>query len=162
MNCKPGSSPSTLSMCRWSARPVGPARSRRPQRLQLEFRAKHPEKLGRPSRVRGPCRRRDQVTVDNRFADSDVRVGAASACYVRSHRWICAALSSLQYAGGGKYLRSVADGSDGFLGLVEVAHNFEDARIQPDVLGSPPAGKDQCIVIFGLDLVERGIQWKVV
>jgi len=56
----------------------------------------------------------------------------------------------------------VTNGRDRLLGLVKVAHDFQDARIQPDVFDSASTGNHHRIVIFCLDLIEGGLSAKIV
>ena len=55
----------------------------------------------------------------------------------------------------------MANGSDGFIGVREVTHDVENARIQADVFGRAAARDDQRVVIFGLNFVQGSIQPKI-
>src|ERR1700675_2997943 len=158
-NCKPGSSPSTLWMSRSCARL---ARKGLDAGGKLDLRLQDHKKLGEPRMERWPRRRRDQVAIHDCFVHCDVRVSASGDGNVRRGSGICAASPSFQYAGSGQKLRGVANGGYGLFRSCEVAHYFQDARIQPDVFDSPAAGNNQRIVVFEPNLVERGIQRKIV
>ena len=56
----------------------------------------------------------------------------------------------------------MTDGRDGFISLREVVHEFDDARDEADVLRSAAAGQYECVVIFWLDLVKRGVESEIV
>ncbi len=60
-----------------------------------------------------------------------------------------------------EYLCSMANGSDRFVRIREVAHNFENTCIEADVLGRAPARNNQGIVVLGLNVVEGSIQPEV-
>src|SRR5712664_3168245 len=40
--------------------------------------------------------------------------------------------------------------------------DFDDARVEAEVFGSAPARDDHGVVVFGLDLIERGIESEIV
>ena len=56
----------------------------------------------------------------------------------------------------------MTDGRDRLSGIGKVAHRFQDARVQPEILGSAAAGNRQSIVITGFDVIEGRIQGEVV
>src|SRR6266404_1845559 len=52
--------------------------------------------------------------------------------------------------------------NDGFVRLGEVANDFDDARVEANVFGSAAAGEDEGVVVFGRDVIERGVESEIV
>ena len=56
----------------------------------------------------------------------------------------------------------MADRGDGLAAVREMAHDFQHARVEPQVLRRAPAGDDQRVVVLLADLIERGVEREVV
>ncbi len=104
------------------------------------------KKLREPSRMRRPGGRGDEFPAGVSLSHLQVDEGSARSRDIGRNGRITAAGFALQHVGGGQQLRRVADRGDRFIGGGEVAHDIEHARIQADVLGSPPAGNHKRVV----------------
>ncbi len=87
---------------------------------------------------------------------------ATGLIQVRLDRRIRTASSSLQNAGGGQQLGTVADGRDRLAGRGKMLHDFQHPRVQPQIFGRPTPRHDQGVIRVGLDLVEGRIQPEIV
>src|SRR5258708_32757184 len=112
--------------------------------------------------MRGPGWSGDEVAVGDGFGHGEIDENAAGLGAGGAHGGIGAALFTSEHAGGGEDLSGVADGRDGFVGFGKVMDDFDDARIEAKVFGSAAAGEHEGVVVFGLDLVKRGIESEIV
>src|SRR4029077_10404082 len=94
----------------------------------------HSEKLGEPGGERGPSRAGNKVAVNDGIGHREIDVRSSSKSNVGAGGGVGAALLPLQDPSGGENLRGVAEGGDGLVGFCEVANDFDDARIEPNVL----------------------------
>ena len=97
-----------------------------------------------------------------RLVHRDFHVLAAGQRHFRRTSRIGAALTSLQHPGRRQQLGTMADGSDGLVGLGEGLHQGDDVGIQAQVFRSTATGNDQSVVILGTDLGEIEVERKVV
>src|SRR5882724_5064207 len=112
--------------------------------------------------MRGPGWRGDEIAVGNGFGHGEIDVGTACLCDVGTDGRIGAALLPFQDACCGKDLRGVADGGNRLIGLGKVVNDFDDTRIEANIFGCAATGEDESVVLFGLDLVERGVESEIV
>ena len=75
---------------------------------------------------------------------------------------IATARFTLQHTGRGQHLGGVTDGGNRLVGICEMAHHFQNARVEPEVFRRPAAGNHERVVIVGANLVEGRIQSEVV
>ena len=112
--------------------------------------------------MRGPGWSGDEVAVNDGFGHGEIDVGASGLGDVGADCRIGAAFFASNDICSGKDLSGVADGSDGFIRLGEVASDFDDARVEANVFGSAATGEDEGVVVFGVDLIERGVESEIV
>ena len=130
--------------------------------LCREMGYEHFKKLGEPGGMSGPCGAGDEIAVDNRAEEVDRDEGSASKLDFGGAGGIGIQPAALEYAGRGKQLGTVAEGGDGFAGLVEVADDVEDFGIEAEILRSASAGDDQGIVSGWIYLIKRRVEAEVV
>jgi len=112
--------------------------------------------------MRGPGWGADEIAVNDGFGHGEIDVGATGLGDIGANGGIGAAFFASNDVCSSKDLSGVADGSDGFVRLGEVANDFDDARVEANVFGSAAAGEDEGVVVFGLDLIERGVENEIV
>src|SRR6267378_8611096 len=112
--------------------------------------------------MRGPGWGGDEVAVNDGFGHGEIYVGATGLGDVGADGGIGAALFASNNIRSGEDLSGVTDGSDGFVRLGEVANDFDDARVEANVFGSAAAGEDEGVVVFGRDVIERGVESEIV
>src|SRR6267143_6538216 len=112
--------------------------------------------------MRGPGWGGDEVAVNDGFGHGEIDVGASGLGDVGADRRIGAAFFASNNIGGGEDLSCVADGGDWSVRLGEVANDFDDSRVEANVFGSAATGEDEGVVVFGVDLVERGVESEIV
>src|SRR5882724_2720934 len=112
--------------------------------------------------MRGPGCRGDEIAVGDGFGHGEIDVGTAGLCDVWADGRIGAALLPFQDTSRGEDLRGVTDRRDGFVGLGKVVNDFDDTRIEANIFGCAATGEDESVVLFGLDLVERGVESEIV
>ena len=112
--------------------------------------------------MRRPRRRSYEISIGERFGHGEIDVRAPGLCHIGADSRIGTALLPFQYAGGSEDLRGVADRGDGFAGLGKVADDFYHSRIQTDVFGCAAARENERVILFGLDLLKRGVQREIV
>ena len=102
------------------------------KQLRFDLRAQHLQELTHPGGVRGPGGGGDEIAVGVRVVEAGAvgNVLTAAEQHLGHARGIATGRLALQRAGGGKDLRSVANGRDGLLRGGEMLHDFDDARIQ--------------------------------
>src|SRR5712664_86605 len=131
-------------------------------KLEFYFCAEDGEEFGEPGGMRGPCRGGDEIAVNDRFGHGEIDVGAASLRDVGTDGGIGAALFPSNDVCGGEDLSGVTDGSDGLIGFGKMMDDFDDAWVEAKVFGSAAPGEDEGIIVFGLDLVEGGVEREIV
>src|ERR1019366_9822913 len=89
-------------------------------------------------------------------------IGAAGSGNVRGDGRVATARLALEHIGRGQHLRGMTDGGDGLAGRGEMAHDFEHARVEAEVLRRPATRNYQPVVSFGVYLIESRIQSEVV
>src|SRR4051794_7130863 len=115
------------------------ARRHEHNKLRFDFRSENEQKLREPG---GMCRPRgsgNQTSASVRFVHREINEGSARPCDVRRNSRITTACLTLQNTCRSEHLGSVAHRGDGLIGLRKMAHNLENARIEPDVLGCTTA-----------------------
>src|SRR6267142_3269677 len=112
--------------------------------------------------MRGPGWRGDEIAVGDGFGHGEIDVGTAGLCAVGTDGRLDAALLPFPDACCGKDLRGVADGGNRLIGLGKVVNDFDDTRIEANIFGCAATGEDESVVLFGLDLVERGVESEIV
>src|SRR4029453_17743097 len=79
-----------------------------------------------------------------------------------STRWIGIDPAALNHAGGGEYLRTMADGRDGLVAVGELSDQLDDPRIHSKILRGPSAGNRERVVVPFSDVPKRRVQDEVV
>src|SRR6267142_2854385 len=131
-------------------------------KLQFYFRAEDRKKFREPGRMRGPGRRSDEVAVGDGIGHGEIDVDAAGLGDVGADGGIGAALFPLKHASGGEDLRGMTDGGNRLAPFGKVANDFDDTRIEANVFRRPSTWKDEGVILFSLDLVESGVESKIV
>ena len=124
--------------------------------------AEDAEELGEPGVERRPSRASDEVAVHEGFIHREADVRAAAKRNVRASGGIGAALSTLKDSRDSENLRRVANRRERFIGFRKVVNDLDDPRIEAKIFDRAAAGNHQGVVVFRLDLVERGVERKIV
>jgi hypothetical protein len=129
---------------------------------EIDSCAEDGKEFGEPGGMRGPGWSGDEIAINDSFRHSEIDESAAGSRDVRTNRRIRTAPFPLEDAGGCQDLRGVADRSNRFVGLREVLNDFDHAWVEPNVFGRAAAGNNQSVILFRLDLIERGVEREIV
>ena len=112
--------------------------------------------------MRGPSWRGDQVPAGVGLIHGQGFILAAGSGNLGAHCRVTTARFPPEDPGRGQDLGGMADGSNGLVRVREVAHDFEDTRVEPKVFRRSASGKYERVVLIRLGLVEVRIQREVV
>lgn len=90
--------------------------------------------------MRRPCRGGDQIAVDVRLIDADLRIMAAAQPHFRRAGRVGAAGAAFQHPGRRQQLRAVANGGDRFFRGVKRLHQCDHVGVQTQVFRRPAPG----------------------
>jgi hypothetical protein len=123
---------------------------------------KNVEELSEPCGMRRPCGTCNKFAVCNGFVDLKRDEGSSGQFDLGGAGRICTQAFSGKDPSGGEKLRAVAERCDGLVGAVEVTNDLEYARIEAEIFGCSATGYDKRVIVFGLDVVEGGVENEVV
>lgn len=128
----------------------------------LDLGAKKFGKFAADRRVARPCRRGDEVFVDDRLIGRNVHIFAASEGDIWTDSLVAGGFVAFQHASSSQHLRTMAYGSDRFFSLEKFLHDLDHARIQADVFRCAAASDEKSGVVGSVDSVEISGQGKIV
>ena len=136
----------------------------RKQNLQRDLRPQHVQQPFDPRGMRRPRGGGDQIAVNVGIVETGTRgdIFPTRQFHLRLHGGIGTALAAFQNPGCGEDLRPVANRGDWFVRCGKMLHDFQDAGVHPQILGSPTAGNDERVVLCFLNRGKIGIQAEIV
>lgn len=123
--------------------------------------AQQGDELAQPGRVGRPGGGGDQIAVGDGLVNGDVGVASAGQFHLGTAGRVGGAQASFKHACSGQQLGAMAYCRDWLVGAEEVTDQRNHCVVHPQVFWPAPAWNHQRIVVAGIDIVEAGIQRKV-
>jgi hypothetical protein len=104
-----------------------------------------------------PSRRGNKLSACNRLVHCNCFVFTAGSRNLRAHGRVATARFSLKHPGRNQNLGAVAYAGDRLIEIGKMTYQFQNTRVEPQVLRRTASGNHERVVIFGPNFVKRGV-----